>query len=99
MINSLGHIIWDRREAIIGHWWLVKNRNIYFSKILCAYIFQQVLEPRLNGIIFIDPMGNKSNRLMNRIQKNWKYVNRLYITAYYSYYSYIDTYMYVRVAM
>ena len=38
------------------------------QNFMCLYDLTGV-EPRLNSIIFIDAMGNESNRLMNQIQK------------------------------
>ena len=51
---------------------------------MCLYDLTGV-EPRLNSIIFIDAMGNESNRLMNQIQKKTgSMYNRLYIMARYT---------------
>ena len=34
-------------------------------------IITQVIEPPTNKILFIDPLGTESRRLMKQIQKNW----------------------------
>ena len=54
-----------------NHWTLVVRQIIFCVLNVVMCILQQVLEPKFNKIVFIDQMGDESNRLMNQIQKNW----------------------------